>query len=436
MSRRKIFYTLFILLITSTFLPALALAQNESNVSNASEKIPLPFEVSVAPFQMVCLFFLSCPSFVPQNELIIIQTVNVNCGNQPINATTSLRIENSTGTIMKEKSENISLNASLEERPFSMYFSTYVPNGTYIAIAETNFSNVSVRVNRTFDIVKAAWNLTQRITIWTPARRIVRMEITPPRIRLNVSRGNTLLVPIEVRNTGTVVLKNVSIDPTVPAGWNKTIAYIGSLPLNQTVTRNIGITPGIDVRPASYLVLVEGKYNGETLDTDFFTIRVIREGNGSISIEEYPVIFEVEQETAKNFSVLVKNTGNMSLHDVTLQLENEERCIFPYNFPIKEELGVGETTYISSEIIPKSVITTCNATVIVISDEGAVSTATIIIKVRRRMGFPATLILEAMKFVTENPILVIFSFILIVITVRVINHMRYKSRREEEVPKE
>lgn len=435
-------YLLFTVLIALMFFSAPVLAQNASSEDIPGENITLSFEVSITPAQRVCLFFVAVPSFIPQDEISIFTAFNVNCGNQPINGTTNLSITNSTGHVMKNRSMNIFLNNSLDEQPVSIMFSASVPNGTYYINATTVYNTTtgaSVSIGRDFDVVLEAHNLTRRLYLPIREKEIIGLDIVAPREKLNVSLGNTLLVPIKVINKGNMELRNISLVPIVSPGWNSTTAYVDSLPFNETVTRNLAVTPGEGVRPTTYLVLVMGKYNEETLDQDFFIVDVKRPGEGSLSIVEYPIIFESEQLTAKNFSVLVKNTGIIPLHDVSIKFENEESCLYSAEFPKVEELKVAKTATITAEVIPKEVLISCNVTVIAFSDEGAVSAKTSTINVKARMGFPAVLFTRALEFIMENPVLVILAIILIVIAIRTLNSMRYRLKKkasEEETPEE
>lgn len=423
---RKIFLLFMVLAVLA--LSSSALAQNETVFPgyNVSKQTPLPINVSVASSKRVCLFFISAPSFVPQDEMVFFYTVNMNCGNQPIDGTTSIEVRNSTGSLMNHESKEIFMNNSLERRPFNMFWSASVPNGTYKVTAETSFGNQSINRTKTFDVLKAARNLTRRVTVWTPRRRVIRLDISLPERKMNVSRGNTLLAPVKVTNKGTITLKNVSIAPTVPSGWNSTPAYIQSLKYNQTVSRNIGLKPSKKVRPARYMVLLEGIYRNDTLDRDYLIVSVRRAGKKNLKLEEFPITFEARQRTPKNYSALVRNTGNLSLHDVTIKFENEEDCLYPVDFPEKEELKPDESTTLTTELTPRNVIRTCNVTVIATSKEKAIATGISTINVRRRMGFPATLLNQLINFVTKHPLLVIMAIILVIGTIRGVNYMRYR----------
>ena len=424
MVEKKIFFVIIELIISFSIV----FGQEKGEFVNTSEAVQVPINITVVPKQMVCLFFVSAPSFVPKNEIVIFHTVNVNCGNMPVNGTTLIRIVNSTGYVFKERSRKFFLNKSLERLPFNLFFSATVPNGTYTVVAKTHFNNTTISINRTFDVVTAAWNLTQRIPIYTPLKIIEALKIHTPEEELNASRGNTLLVPLRIENMGTVDLLNVKIVPVVPTGWNATPAYINKLPFNGNITRNVGVTPGKDVLLTSHLILVEAIYKNKTLDRDFFIVRVRAKKGVEMSIDEYPVVFDVMQGNAKNFSIIIRNTGNVTLHNLKVKLENEKECLFPYRFPVYPELDPKKTAVISAEVVGKNVVRSCKVSLILSSEEGATKTVIVTVRVKKRAGFPALFLTGIINFVEKNPILSIGLIVFVIVAIRLINYFKYRSR--------
>jgi hypothetical protein len=79
---------------------------------------------------------------------------------------------------------------------------------------------------------------------------------------------------------------------------------------------------------------------------------------------------------------------------------------------------------IIGELIPKDVLRTCNVTLIVTTDEGAVATATSSLRIVKRITFPALLF----KFIIENPWIIILIVIALILVMRMINYLRYKGK--------
>ncbi|MDI6806412.1 MAG: hypothetical protein QMD14_01185 [Candidatus Aenigmarchaeota archaeon] len=406
----------FLLIISVFFVLCTAvLAQEEEEELLPEEAVGVPINIIVAPRKLVCLFFISAPSVILKNEIIIFQTLNVNCGNQPINVTTWMQVINDRGEVVKERSTEIFLNRSLERKPFYLYFSTSV-TGTYILTAGSKWNNETLVINTTFDVVEAAWNLTQRIQLPIPIKEIISAEISLPR-ETNVSRNTTLLLPINITNTGTVDLINIVIFPIVPTGWNVTPAHITTLPVDATVLRTVGLFPGKEVPIAPYLIIIETIYKNETLKRDFTIVNVQTEIGAAIIIEEFPPVFEIYAGVPKNFSLILRNIGNTSLSRIEIDLENEEECIEPYQFPKIPSLDVGKTTLVQTELVGRDVKRTCNVSIVVTTWEGAAAMAMTTMKVYKKITLPQLII---SFLVTNIWILIIIIILTFLITARLV----------------
>lgn len=334
-----------------------------------------------------CLFFTTCPDSVVKGSLYIFETANWNCGNQEFNGTTHLKIVDSSGQVLVRTSSNVSLSR-LEISYLQAYFSSELL-GTYYAMASTSYHNKTIAVNCTFQVIeKKPSRGGKEIPAPAPAPKIISLEPILPRKALNVTQTGTLAVKVGVENTGSELF-NLTVEPQPGRGWNKTKAYVSSIEPNETIYRTISVTPSQKIAPSTYVVPVGIIRKGEVVERGFFIVEVRKKPLlvKDLEIVEYPANITLFQGEKKNVSTFIKNTGNITLHNVSLSIENEKDCILPSKLPGGVRLGVGKTKEFSFEVIARKVIDVCNASLIASSQE-ARSIRTMRLEIREKLLFP------------------------------------------------
>ncbi len=191
-------------------------------------------------------------------------------------------------------------------------------------------------------------------------------------------------VVINVTNIGDVPLYNITIyayEPIYGDRWEYFNATISSLDVNETTNRTIFIKPSYLVPPGKYTVIVKGSLNGTVLDVNYFTV-LVKEGRNLTRLEivEYPLLFGIRSESNGTIPILLKNTGKIPLTGITARIENYEDCLAGFASD-SINLTVNETGTLEINVSALVGPSTCNATIIISTNEKHYEVIPIIIRV-------------------------------------------------------
>ena len=317
-----------------------------------------------------------------------------------------------------------------------------------LVIEALDFANCTIRygcggyaeMNKTFEIVESLGNKTQPEPQPTPEpspsptpqpetgatgagatekpkEGEIKIVITPVKSEVDGYQEEWAPVVFNVTNVGTEEAENITLVPIVPEGWSEQNATVSYINTSQTLNRTIFVNPSTEVSPGIYAIPVKAMFGNQTLDLNYFWIKVLPGRNLTrLEIIEFPQILGLESMKNYTIAILLKNSGKLPLHNITIRMENVEQCIDMQSYTTGN-LTANQTSsfniYIRSKVGPK----TCPGMLIVGSAEKAYAFAPITIKVSAPFAFIPKLAI--------TPILILF----ITITLMLILKYRKKQKR-------
>jgi len=181
---------------------------------------------------------------------------------------------------------------------------------------------------------------------------------------------------LEIQNIGDRTANNIEISPEIDQvrpGWGSRPAQIANLSVNETVRRDVFVQPPEDQDPGTYVVPVEATNGERVLDLDYFSVKVNRsEFDAKIGIQEAPESVTITSNSSQPLPVLVQNTGERELTNVSAELQNVEDCGTVTSSKV-DRIGINESASLDINMRSISESQNCNATLIVSSDQGAYS---------------------------------------------------------------
>lgn len=204
----------------------------------------------------------------------------------------------------------------------------------------------------------------------------VQIDIEPVNHTYPATQGQFAPATLEIKNIGETSANNIQISPEIDQvrpGWGSRPAQIANLSVNETVTRDVFVQPPEDQNPGTYVVPVEATNGERTLDLDYFSVKVNRsELNTRVEIQEAPESVTVTSNSSQPLPVLVQNTGEVELTNVSAELQNAEDCGAVTTSTV-DRIGINESASLDINMQSGTQSQNCNATLIISSDQGAYS---------------------------------------------------------------
>lgn len=216
----------------------------------------------------------------------------------------------------------------------------------------------------------------------SPDPQRLDIDIEPVNRSHEVQRGQFATIEIDAQNPGELEVENFTISAVVGdmlGGWEVEEADVNSLEPGEEVSREIGVRPEEDVEIGEHVVPVTAGDELGTLDADYFRLNVTEEDVEmipSIEISEYPPSVQVEEQSSESLPILVSNRGQTNLTGVSTEIQNIEEC-GDVEVSGDTEIGVNETGSILMDLSTVSEPEECRANLMITSDQGASSFATI-----------------------------------------------------------
>lgn len=216
--------------------------------------------------------------------------------------------------------------------------------------------------------------------------QLISVNMRPVNESTRVARGRFNPVEMEIENLGDETVEDVSIIPQteeLPSEWSQESAQITSLGPEETLTRDVFLQPGSDVNGGNYFVPMLAEEAGErALEIEYVQVEVVEdlEFRESIIIDESPEQLRIEENTTQQIPMVIENTAEIPANNVSVELQNTEQC-GSYETSLIEEIGVNETEATTISFDTGTELEECEGTILVSTDEGAVTFTDINIEV-------------------------------------------------------
>lgn len=220
----------------------------------------------------------------------------------------------------------------------------------------------------------------------------------PPRVKLRLlnhtitlEQGQSGSVGFNLTNLGETIL-NLYVKANISrAGWKSPIARIPKLKRYETTNGSLYLSVYDNEVPGTYLIPVNAMVSNMTIDSDILKVIVIPRGKQARMkiIESAPKVTFTENKEY-DFPVLVKNIGDYNLTNITLQFDYASDCVEKVTG--SHNLSIGEQKTLNYKVKVKQAYHSCDAILILKSNQKAIAFAPIIIEVRaQRFSKPIVL---------------------------------------------
>lgn len=202
-------------------------------------------------------------------------------------------------------------------------------------------------------------------------------------------RGSTIRANISISNEGNEQLSDLTVSPQLQQrdGWNANDAGVASLDVNESVYRELLIQTPASADSGLYVVPIVGSNPQRELDLDYFSVELTEEieNRSRMEVVEAPSSLNVRQNTTTDLPVLINNTGDTPLTNVSGSFQNMDQCgtaevetldRIPQNG--SASLGISFEAAENTE--------SCNTTLIVSSEEGSYSFSKVSFTVQPEQG--------------------------------------------------
>ncbi len=254
----------------------------------------------------------------------------------------------------------------------------------------------------------------------------------PPRVRLRLlnhtiklEQGQSGYVKFNITNLGETIVDLYVKANISRAGWKSPTVKIPKLKRYETLNGTLYLSVYDNEIPGTYLIPVNARVSNMTIDTDVLKVIVIPRGKQAKMkiIESAPKVTFIENRNY-DFPVLVKNIGDYNLTNITLHFDYADDCIDSVRGSYN--LSMGEQKTLNYKVKVKKAYNSCDAILILKSNQKAIAFAPIIIEVRaQRFSKPIVM-----------PILLIVFTILSIMTLvdkyKQMSAIRKKKRRIKE----
>lgn len=243
-----------------------------------------------------------------------------------------------------------------------------------------------VTVNRTFPADANRTGETSNQTVPGDNPQPGQTEVPEPRPRLQIDvepfknvyrarQGQYAPVALQVQNLGDVEVQDFTITPSIAElrdGWQVREAQVSSIGPGENMTREVFVRPPPDAEVGKYVSPVVAGNGSARYDLDYFTVEITRQPTFSslVEIQEAPGSVNLETNSSRRIPVLVKNTGEEPLTDVTARLQNAEDCAVTSSSTV-DSIGVNQSKSLSVTVETREGSTSCDSQLIVSSSEGA-----------------------------------------------------------------
>ncbi|MFB6147316.1 MAG: NEW3 domain-containing protein [Candidatus Nanohaloarchaea archaeon] len=218
----------------------------------------------------------------------------------------------------------------------------------------------------------------------------LQIDIEPFKDQYIAARGQYTPVSLQVQNLGNSTIESFQITPSIGElrqGWQVRSAQVSSIGPGANITRKVFVRPPENAEPGMYVSPVIAGNSSVRYDLDYFTVKVPREPvfTSRISIQEAPGSVSFQTNTTRRIPVLVKNTGEKPLTDVTVRLQNAEDCAITRSSTV-DRIPVNGSASLSVTVETVDGSTSCDTQLIVSSSEGAYAFSDLQFSVRPESG--------------------------------------------------
>lgn len=203
----------------------------------------------------------------------------------------------------------------------------------------------------------------------------VMIDIEPVNRSYDARQGQFAPATFRVENIGNQDINDLQLVPELQElypDWSMQTAEIANLSVNESVTRDVFVQPSQDHPPGEYVVPVRAEDSSQNqLDLDYFTLNVLPSNFTSrVDIVEAPRTVSMGANSTQPLPVLIENTGERNLSNITAEFQNIEDCGSVRTSTLSS-VDVNGTESLNISVQAGERTQTCNATLVVSSDEGA-----------------------------------------------------------------
>ncbi len=206
---------------------------------------------------------------------------------------------------------------------------------------------------------------------------MLSIDIEPDKRRYYGIRGQFVPINLTISNEGDEEVTDVTLRSELGGreGWNARSAQISGLSPGQEISRQTFIQVPENEDAGLYVVPVRAVGPENELDLDYFYLRVnetpvFATPPSRLSIIESPSSLNVLENASQPVPILIENTGETNLTNISTRLQNIEGCGSVQTGDIRR-MAPGGTASLNLTFDSGLDTETCNTTLILSSDQGA-----------------------------------------------------------------
>ncbi len=217
-----------------------------------------------------------------------------------------------------------------------------------------------------------------------------REKVVPPKLNLTlhvkeivIQQGETKQIGFNLTNEGDNDVYNSMVIADVRKGWKTAGVHFNLIRGKETKIDKFYLTVYENEIPGTYFIPVKAvlENNNVTVDVEILKVIVVpRQRVAKLDILEVLPYLVIPEESKVPISILVKNTGDYDLNNITLKIEGAKDCIEKVegSYSVKKN----EKKSLTFMLYTKKAGTKCSGVYVLESDRGPVAIYPVIIKVR------------------------------------------------------
>jgi len=216
----------------------------------------------------------------------------------------------------------------------------------------------------------------------------VNVNLESWNLSVSTDRGRYARIKLEVENIGDSSVQSLNISPeteALPGDWDVTPAQVAELGENEAVNRSVYAKPSESVEPGTYRLPIYGSTD-QLVDLERVRFTVNQDVfRSSIRISESPQVVEIGTGSSNRVPLLLQNLGRGPVNSTDVSVQNLEDCGSVGSDDVGF-IGVNETRSLALTVNASQDVGSCNATVVVSTDDGSYSFSNMEIEVVSEQG--------------------------------------------------
>lgn len=217
---------------------------------------------------------------------------------------------------------------------------------------------------------------------------LLSLSIMPLNSTYEAPRGRFTELGLEIENIGEETANNIQLEPRLSEdmNWETQTGNIDTLEVGDSINRSVYVNPGQDVDPGIYQIPVYGSNAEGDIALQYVDVEVKEEiFQGVLNVEEAPRDVTFERGGNYTLPLILSNSGQTPIQNVSVELENMGNC-GQYSVDPIDDIEPGSDVSATVQFQAGDNIQECSGTLIASSSSGDLAFSDINIDVQEEVG--------------------------------------------------